>query len=1002
MRSIIYLFLFTIIFVHISFAQKTKPKDSKLPAEIASWVGKDSNKILENKVIKMRLQKLLGKKNYASFIGSFETLSSIEKQDNFLFSSGCLIRACTHLESAVAIDLGNKTIHAAIYNDIEETKYFNENRNKTPAPVIKWATRLENLKKSSSVKNEDQSQAELVTEFNLNTNEVLLLELDNFVNRLQDDPTASGRITINGNKKSRTKAEKQIKNHIKNRGFDFNRLIFINGDGNSKVLIKLWIVPAGAESTAPKKSVKQKNSDKPIEAEPLAALVEELKGVVSRITPDKNEAKLVAKKWDKRTDLAGKTKNEVIELLFDNVKSVIKDSGTQYQIYSIFSFYKNVDLDVKSILIDSFSYANREDMMARIDSFTVELQNNLSAKGYIVIKGKKPARITAEKEIKDYLKMRAFDMKNFVFLNGDGDKTTEIELWLVPPGAKPPAQKKAGGTPETNKPQSFKIDEFTFVNNEDLLLRLDNYVNSLQDDPSAIGYIIINGNKNSRTKAENQIKDHIKNRGLDFSRLVFLNSDGDSKAVIELWLAPSGAEPPVAEKTVAKPNKNLTSKVQPMESKAVAALILELKGVVSGITPDKNEAKLVGERWDKRKDIAGKNKNDVIELLYADVKSVIKDSGTQYQIYSMFSFYKNIPDESFSTETKETDVVVKKNPLKLKLNNEDQGTTDDTSVIAKRLEKVFKNREKEGVFRQESNEIETTVYLQGDRSVLAEEVAKLFGAVRDSGASPILVRVQKEVPDTMPNPLKLVVYAGSGKPGYFGNGIEIGFMGELFENRNSVTGDKGAIAVVAGKNGTFTMDGKQISASDLKIKIESRLKTKEKGKKIIFVQADNYGNIEDAAGIAASAGAVRVYVITKNIEHREYGISFSLSSAYLKDQEEIGEEPSVRFVGSDSSFEINLHDELVDKESAESEITTWYELRKERFKQAEVSFTEIDGSSGVLTIYKDVEDYQADWFGFRKKNGKQQMVLIVFNCPKKESNYSHYEFLQIIKSIKFN
>jgi len=89
-----------------------------------------------------------------------------------------------------------------------------------------------------------------------------------------------------------------------------------------------------------------------------------------------------------------------------------------------------------------------------------------------------------------------------------------------------------------------------------------------------------------------------------------------------------------------------TTTDKPMEAKALAALVGELKEVVSRTAPDKNEAKMVGEKWGKRKDLAGKTKSVVIELLFGDVKSVIKDSGTQYQIYSIFSFYKTIPDES--------------------------------------------------------------------------------------------------------------------------------------------------------------------------------------------------------------------------------------------------------------------------------------------------------------------------------------------------------------------
>lgn len=89
----------------------------------------------------------------------------------------------------------------------------------------------------------------------------------------------------------------------------------------------------------------QKSDDEPMGEKAAAALVEELKGVVTRIAPNKDEAKLVGERWDKRKHLGCKTKNDLIELLFEDVKAVIKDSGTQYQIYSTFAFYKNVDTD---------------------------------------------------------------------------------------------------------------------------------------------------------------------------------------------------------------------------------------------------------------------------------------------------------------------------------------------------------------------------------------------------------------------------------------------------------------------------------------------------------------------------------------------------------------------------------------------------------------------------------------------------------------------------------
>lgn len=101
-------------------------------------------------------------------------------------------------------------------------------------------------------------------------------------------------------------------------------------------VVLLWCSMLGSRVMA------QTNSDKPLDATALTALVEELKEVVAKATPDAKEAAQVAERWDKRTDLAGKTRKEVIELLYQDVKAVIKDSGTLYEIYSTFSFYKRM------------------------------------------------------------------------------------------------------------------------------------------------------------------------------------------------------------------------------------------------------------------------------------------------------------------------------------------------------------------------------------------------------------------------------------------------------------------------------------------------------------------------------------------------------------------------------------------------------------------------------------------------------------------------------------
>lgn len=121
---------------------------------------------------------------------------------------------------------------------------------------------------------------------------------------------------------------------------------FLTAVGTKNVLtflslsvVLLWCSSFGSSVMA------QANSDKPMDAQALTALIGELKEVVAKNTPDQKEAAAVSARWDKRTDLAGKTKPVVINLLFQDVRAVIKDSGTQYELYSMFSFYKQIPDD---------------------------------------------------------------------------------------------------------------------------------------------------------------------------------------------------------------------------------------------------------------------------------------------------------------------------------------------------------------------------------------------------------------------------------------------------------------------------------------------------------------------------------------------------------------------------------------------------------------------------------------------------------------------------------
>jgi hypothetical protein len=130
-------------------AQTAKTRRPALPRDIAAVAGQDSDSLLKNPAIKARMKKLLGNK-YGSFMESFETLSPVTKEGSFLFSSGCLIHACRHLESAIAVDLLNKTIHAAIFRQNEKTRYFNEGGKPAPVVIRDWADNLRRINKPTS------------------------------------------------------------------------------------------------------------------------------------------------------------------------------------------------------------------------------------------------------------------------------------------------------------------------------------------------------------------------------------------------------------------------------------------------------------------------------------------------------------------------------------------------------------------------------------------------------------------------------------------------------------------------------------------------------------------------------------------------------------------------------------------------------------------------------------------------------------------------------------
>lgn len=77
----------------------------------------------------------------------------------------------------------------------------------------------------------------------------------------------------------------------------------------------------------------QSDPDERLDAEAVAALVEELADGLPDLIEDEAAVETVTDKWGKRQDLAAKTRIQILKMLFADVRSVVEDKETQDKIW---------------------------------------------------------------------------------------------------------------------------------------------------------------------------------------------------------------------------------------------------------------------------------------------------------------------------------------------------------------------------------------------------------------------------------------------------------------------------------------------------------------------------------------------------------------------------------------------------------------------------------------------------------------------------------------------
>jgi len=95
-----------------------------------------------------------------------------------------------------------------------------------------------------------------------------------------------------------------------------------------------------------------------------------------------------------------------------------------------------------------------------------------------------------------------------------------------------------------------KFDEYPSLARNDEKARLDNYAIELQGDPMATAYIVVYPGRTGKQgdvqrQMARQVDYLVNSRGIDARRIVTLTGHTKEELMVELWLVPQGAKPPV-------------------------------------------------------------------------------------------------------------------------------------------------------------------------------------------------------------------------------------------------------------------------------------------------------------------------------------------------------------------------------------------------------------------------------------------------------------------------
>jgi hypothetical protein len=217
-------------------------------------------------------------------------------------------------------------------------------------------------------------------------------------------------------------------------------------------------------------------------------------------------------------------------------------------------------------LIDSFGEIQLSDLMARLDYYAVELQNDPGARGVIAAYGasnKFPGWSMRRLHMsRQYLvSTRGLEEARVSAVYAGLRDETAFELWLVPAGAAPPVTPFDLALLMSGARSPLPFDRFTVIERGDRseseygdvypdAPRLyDLFAEALLRDPTLRGCVVGYTSRRGARAADRRIASRakmsiVKSHAVDVRRILTVGGGRREYKMIELWLVPPGATLP--------------------------------------------------------------------------------------------------------------------------------------------------------------------------------------------------------------------------------------------------------------------------------------------------------------------------------------------------------------------------------------------------------------------------------------------------------------------------